>query len=91
MRLFTVVAEWRAGTYVRQVMAQDEVVAIDCWLRQLEMQPIKEIGPAARRKLVIESQQGALSLVALDGLSNCWCATALVRGSLLLLHLVATE
>lgn len=91
MIVFTVVAEWRAGTYVRQVMAKDELLAIDGWLQQLETQPLKGIGTAARQKLGIDRQQGELLPVALDGLSNCWCATALVRNSLLLLHLVATK
>jgi hypothetical protein len=79
--LYTVVMEYRGGTYVSQVNAGNVVEALREWALALDTGAIKWLGPARKRELlktIDEEPSWAIEPVKLDGLVNAWCMSALV-------------
>jgi hypothetical protein len=80
--------EYRGGTYISQVNARSAKQAVSRWAMNLDPEPIAEFSKQGKRQL-ITSLEGD-KLVPLDGLTNAWCSTARVSGSLALINIVAT-
>ena len=88
MPLFTVVLDFRGGTYISQVRAASATKALTLWAKDLPVHEIAGMGPASKRDLVarlVEEEP-----VPLTGLSRAWCRSVLVRGHLALINLVET-
>ena len=86
--LFTVLMEYRGGTYISQVRARSANEAVRRWAAKLDPLPIAEFSERRKREL-IRSLDGDKP-VPLDGLTNAWCTSALVGGSSALINIVAT-
>jgi len=73
--LYTIILDFRGGTYISQVEAADEVDAARQWAVSLAAE--KPIGPpsAALSKTVIEELDADGELVALENLQGVWCIT----------------
>jgi hypothetical protein len=84
-QLFTVLCEFRGGTYVSQVRALDEQHAFMAWADALRRdRPMGDEVDKIARKVIEETEP----LNALNGLSGVWCWTANVEGDFLLTNIV---
>ncbi len=91
--LYTVVMDYRGGTYISQVDAGNLAGALETWADTLDQRSIEELGPRRKAELTDDirvqlssGQEPAL----LDGLVNVWCAAASTSGGLALINVVAT-
>ena len=93
MPLYTFVADYAGGTFISQVKARNPKFAVLTWAQNLDVGAIPGLGDKSREKLLQDLRRDAKveSLyVPLNGLTNVWCVTALVRGKLMLIHFVET-
>jgi len=82
-RRFTIACEFRGGTYISQVLAPDEVRAIEAWAQQFERdRPIPR--SSAHVALSVRREVAANDVSALTGLTGVWCISAAVAGDLVL-------
>lgn len=84
-QLFTVLCEFRGGTYVAQVRARDEQGAFMAWASVLRRdRPMGDEADQIAAEVIEETEP----LNVLTGLSGVWCWTANVEGHLLLTNIV---
>lgn len=84
-QLFTVLCEFRGGTYVSQVHARDEQNAFIAWAGVIRRD--RPMGDEADH-IATEVVNATEPLNALNGLSGVWCWTAHVEGHFLLTNIV---
>ena len=89
MPLYTFIMEYAGGTYISQVPASSPKSACVKWARGLDVSQVSGVGQKSKETLIEEMK--AEAPVAIDGLANSWCATALIRGELALINIVQTE
>jgi hypothetical protein len=89
MPFYTFILEYAGGTYVSQVTAATPKSACVKWARGLDVSQVSGVGQKSKEFLIEEMK--AEAPVALDGLENSWCATALIRGELALINIVRAE
>jgi hypothetical protein len=88
-RKYTIVCEFRGGTYVSQVSATDEHGAIDAWTSYLVCnQPIPRVSKHLAKAVAARISETAP--IALDGLTGVWCVSAACGGDLMLANIVHT-
>ncbi len=87
MALFTVIADYRGGTYIRQLRASGVQSALEQWARELPNIKGSFIGVATKRKLSAAVRESDNRPVAIEGTENVWfwCACGFE------VHLVKTE
>jgi hypothetical protein len=92
--LYTVIMEYRGGTYISQVDGDSVVEALRKCASALDPAGIQGRGQA-RKKDLIDDIGSSLSYgdepVPLQGLSNVWCTSALTSGGIMQINLVATQ
>ena len=81
--------EYAGGTYISQIKASSPKSACVKWAQKLDNSQIKGLGLKGKETVIEQIKEE--SPVALEGLSNAWCNTALVGGKLALINLVRTE
>lgn len=87
-RLFTMVCEYRGGTYISQVRAMGAHAAISAWAELLRKErPVPRSSTYLARAVSANIARGDHP-VAMDGLSGVWCFTALCGGDLMILDIV---
>ena len=77
MPLYTVIFEFRGGTYISQTQAESESAALHRWAQDLDVRGIQHLGSFRKRKLITEIDKDLKELNApfpLTGLQNAWCA-----------------
>lgn len=89
MPLYTFFLEYKGGTYVSQVHAGSAPLAIKVWAEKFLELNVPGLGIKSKSKLAEQALCDAP--IALDGLKNTWCSSALVRGHLALIHFTQTE
>jgi hypothetical protein len=89
MALYTFIMEYAGGTYISQVKASFPKSACVKWAQELDHSQVKGLGLKGKESLIEQMREE--SPVALDGMLNAWCNSALVRGKLALINLVRTE
>lgn len=92
MSLYTIIFEYRGGTYISQVEAEDVSQALYLWGKDLNPKEIQYMGLKLKEKLnkEIHEQLNELELspTPLSGVTNCWCAGVILSG---LVNIVKTE
>lgn len=88
-RLYTVILDYKGGTYIAQVSARSPAAALPKWLSNLKNADLAKWG-IARDELakIINSSE---SVVPLDACLNVWCTSGLAKRGLALVHIVATD
>jgi hypothetical protein len=81
--------EYAGGTHVSQVNASSPKSACVKWARDMDVSQVEGLGLKSKQSLI--DQMESESPVALEGMSNAWCATAFMRGELALINFVRTE
>ena len=88
---FTVILEYRGGTYISQVSAINAQAAFVIWAARLDVSQINHLGEQGKKRLVeslTEDVYKTNHVVALAGLTNAWCGT--VVGFAGLINIVKT-
>ena len=92
--LYTVVMDYRGGTYVAQVNARSVTTALKLWSEGLDTSAIAGLTRDRKKELVdhiMERYPRVEKPVLLNGLANVWCASALTSGGLAIINIVATN
>lgn len=87
MILFTIIFEYRGGTYVSQVEASNEIVAFQNWAKEIDPNEIKYLDSHLIKTIAKDSLNIDYQPVLLNGLKNTWCATWSGSG---LVHIIET-
>ena len=77
MALFTVILEYRRGTYMTQVVANGPRQALGRWAEGLSPKVVARLGARAKAALprvVVECRRQIDGPTAIAGLPNVWCA-----------------
>ena len=88
--LYTIVLEFRGGTYVSQVRTDGALEAVRCWAERFKVErPV----PRSSSYIAASVLRGLedLGLAPLDGLEGVWCFTGLCGDSLALGTLVLSR
>lgn len=86
MPLYTFFLDYQNGTYVSQVRAPNVRRAPKVWARSFDYTVVPGLGAKTAGQLAQELDEP----VALTGIKQTWCCTALLRGHLALIHFVQT-
>jgi hypothetical protein len=88
-RFFTIVCDFRGGTYVSQVYAFDERHAVRAWTEFLQKErPIKAVSAYLAKSVAAEYSERSPDV--LDGLVGAWCISGLCGGDLMLANIIET-
>jgi hypothetical protein len=88
--LFTIISEYKGGTYVHQVAAADPADAFAVWADQMTRDTILSADEKTLFQEAVAYSLSESSLVALDGLSNVWYEGFSLGDDLFEVTLVAT-
>lgn len=88
MPLYTFVLDYEGGAYISQVDAPSFGAAPAIWAETLVPGVVHGMREASIRQL--RDDLAEKEAVLLDGLTQAWCITALVRGKLALINYVQT-
>lgn len=88
--LYTIVMEYRGGTYVSQVTARNVFGALRAWAVALNVDAVAGLGPRRKAELIDQIEDQLAAPVALDGVINGWCASAVTSGGLVLVNIIET-
>ncbi|WP_126420287.1 hypothetical protein [Asticcacaulis excentricus] len=90
MNLYTIVVEFRGGTYISQVYADSEMAAVKAWAGLMaERQDLGRMTDRFINSILLDHQPSLLT--PLDGLKNVWCFSALVGRTGLLGNLILSK
>ncbi|WP_428680286.1 hypothetical protein [Sphingopyxis sp.] len=85
---YTILCEFRGGTYVSQSVAASAREAVDEWCMEMATKPPVADLSAALAQIFEANSEGPTPL---DGLENVWCKSGECDGDLALLHIVKTQ
>jgi hypothetical protein len=86
MPLFTIIAEYRGGTYLQQVRAGSSLGALTKW----RMSPKSIPGLKSSRRREVREGAAVDELVEITGCKHVWCTSAMLGKHLLLVHVIQT-
>jgi len=92
MALFTVILEYRGGTYIAQVAAKGPRQALVRWAQQLSPKSVAGLGARAKAPLMralVQRGGGLDAPTPIAGLPNVWCAGFPIPGGLV--NIIKTE
>jgi hypothetical protein len=87
-RLYTVVLNYKGGTYIGQTSGDSATAALSQWVSRIRNEELAEWG-ITRDELskIVRSDEA----VPLNGCLNVWCLSGTTSGGLALINLIATE
>jgi hypothetical protein len=91
MALYTIILDYRGGTYISQVRARSPRAAAKQWARALDVVGVKHLGAKGKQKIITNLENDEYCLnepVALTGLVGVWCIGMPIPGGLV--NIVAT-
>ena len=88
MPLFTVLMEFKGGTYLSQLRAPSPDAALETWARDLDVKNIEGMTETVKRQFV-EWLPEARPMVV-DGLKSTWSSGFVTRADSALVHIVRT-
>jgi hypothetical protein len=87
--LYTIVLEFGGGTYVSQTNADNKESALSSWCKTIRTD--LDFGPdSCPLAEGIEQEANPAGLCLLDGLQSAWSFTTLLKGQLILGHVIKT-
>ena len=92
MATYTVILDYRGGTYIAQVLAGNARAALVKWAKQIKPNEIQHLGPKRQAKLASDIESNYANLYTptpLQGLVNAWCSSTPLSGGIV--HIVRTE
>ncbi len=92
MPLYTMIAEHDGGTYISQHRARTVTLALAKWLHDDNSSNlVHRRRRSTRDRLERDLLDPESKPVPVDGCVRAWCTSGVVRGKLLLLHIVETK
>jgi hypothetical protein len=91
MALYTIILEYRGGTYISQVRAGSPRAAAKQWAHTLDIGVVKHLGAKGKQQIIRSLENDEYCLhepVALTGLVGVWCIGMPIPGGLV--NIVAT-
>lgn len=85
---FTVILDFKGGTYISQVLAQSPAEALAAWASELKVEEIHGMGYKMKERLIAHANHA--DLVPLTGLWGVWCTTASLHSGSALINIVRT-
>ena len=89
MPIYTLVLDYKGGTYISQIKARTHKEACLKWADQLDPKVIFGMGPTGKASL--QKQIAGEEPVLLQGLKNVWCQWSSVHGKGALINIIQTE
>jgi hypothetical protein len=89
-RMFTVICDYRGGTYISQVVAISPTDAGVKWARRHDVPPLKKLGARQREEIVNGLMVDDVP-VPLTGLKNVWCFSPTILRHIATVNLVVTD
>lgn len=87
-KLYTVILDYKGGTYIAQLSAASPLAVLPRWLSILKDADLAEWGSSrAELSKIIKSE----NVVPLDGCVNVWCISGSGKDGLVLINMVATD
>jgi hypothetical protein len=87
-RLYTILTEYRGGTYISQIGAETPNAAIQLWSEAKSSD--KEDVPAGARVEIRKQLSAGDAPVLVSGRKNVWCISGTYRNQLILINVVLT-
>jgi hypothetical protein len=87
LETYTVLAEYRGGTYIKQLTAPGPEAVFASWIASLSEDDL-EVSALHRDELIASID--IVTSVPIEGCSGIWCFSTNVAGKLLLAHFVRT-
>ena len=84
MATFTVILDYRGGTYVSQVSAGNAGAALVKWAKQIKPNEIQHLGQKRLARLASDIEFNYADLYSptpLEGLMNAWCSSTPLSGA----------
>ena len=88
MAFYTVIFEYREGTYISQVQALDETEAFKAWATEINPNKIQYFGEKLKEKMIEDTQNKDYEPTLIAGLKNIWCAGCSLSA---LINIIKTE
>jgi hypothetical protein len=89
MPIYTLVLDYKGGTYISQRKARTPKEACLKWADQLDPKPIFGMGTTG--KALLQKELAGEEGVLIQGLKNVWCVTVLVHGKGAQINIIQTE
>jgi hypothetical protein len=86
---FTILLDFKCGTYISQVIAESPKAALICWCKGLETETISGFRKKKKRQII----EKAISedVVSLHDVTNVWCAAFSLGKDFALVNIVKTD
>ncbi len=91
MALYTIILDYDGGTYIDQVKSRSLKNVLILWATTLSENEVFGYKLGKQRKAELIEELKDRKPVALNGLQNAWCRSALIQDKLALINIVLTE
>lgn len=91
MTLFTIIVDYRGGTYLSQVVARSVAQALSRWADTLDATALGGLPAKSLPGFVHELKDEGRDAAPISGLVGVWCITLSVDDCLALIHVVETR
>ena len=95
MALYTFIVDYNGGTYISQITAPNPKSAVRSWADNFPIEAVPGLGAKSKQELIRilqrDEEEDGINYVLIDGLTNTWCASHLVRGKLMSILFVETS
>jgi hypothetical protein len=88
--LYTIIIDYKGGTYIEQVQAEDSTAALNNWIQTPHILSIPGLGFVSQQSLMHSINEADNQPVPLKDGKSLWCTSFIIRGALMLIHLVRT-
>ena len=75
--LYTFVMDYKGGIYISQVREKSPRRVLRKWAEQLDISPIRGMGPKAKAQLITDLGLPDNPPTPITGVLNAWCASSL--------------
>lgn len=87
-KLYTIVLDYKGGTYIAQVSGDSPAAALSNWLSEIRDQELAEWGiTRGEIKAIMDTDDPT----PVSGCSGVWCVTGSTKKGLVLVNVVATD
>jgi hypothetical protein len=90
MSLYTFFFEFRGGTYISQVHADNPLDAQKTWSKKIDYKSIWGMGLKSKEKLIKRMSLSDEKPIPITGIKNTWCSGVLLNGHFGQIHFVKT-
>ena len=87
-RLFTIVLEYKGGTYIAQSLADSPDAALSKWISEIRDEEFAEWGIARNELAKLMKSE---NVIPINDCVNVWCISGSGKHGLVLVNLVATD